>query len=581
MTGKRGGRFEVGLTMAGAVSAGAYTAGVLDFLFQALTEWQRAKEAGEDVSHHEVVIRVISGGMVGALSLLSLAQAPPKDVTVVPGSRGTPCAYFLPGLWRNWVERPALVGQSAWHEEQPERRNLLGRSDLGRDEAGADLPVRSLLNCDALDVIADLAFADVGEPGCSLPWIAEDLRLFLTLTSLQGMPYAVPFDDAHYVMTDHADRAHFRVEGLGSTRLLDSAWLATEPYDTLSLSTLSKTPTATSSWGRLRDAALATGAFPIGLAPRALEFAYDHYLHRAWPRHAGGPIAPYFNGTPPTSWAFASVDGGALNNEPFEIARWTLLRGAMPTEQGKKADLLPNERAADAADRAVIMIDPFPNGGAAGKTPLDAKRLRLHEIIPPLLDALLAQGRFKLDELLQAANPAIHSRFLIAPARHDLNRLGERALACGALGGFAGFVDQAFREHDFALGRANCHSFLRGSFRLSANNDTVFQEGRNNEEVMRPLVPLCGSARAVPALPSWPDVSEAQLTKVEQELRARTKRFLTRFVGDLPAVGDKRLFRWPAQAAIQLGYGGRISDKLSQHLRDSLAEHQRDEPRAA
>ena len=31
--------FELGLVMAGAASAGAYTAGVIDFLFEALQAW--------------------------------------------------------------------------------------------------------------------------------------------------------------------------------------------------------------------------------------------------------------------------------------------------------------------------------------------------------------------------------------------------------------------------------------------------------------------------------------------------------------------------------------------------------------
>jgi hypothetical protein len=33
------GTFEIGLVLAGAVSAGAYTAGVLDFLYEALDYW--------------------------------------------------------------------------------------------------------------------------------------------------------------------------------------------------------------------------------------------------------------------------------------------------------------------------------------------------------------------------------------------------------------------------------------------------------------------------------------------------------------------------------------------------------------
>ena len=38
-----GNAFEIGLVMAGAISAGAYTAGVIDFLIQALDEYEKAK----------------------------------------------------------------------------------------------------------------------------------------------------------------------------------------------------------------------------------------------------------------------------------------------------------------------------------------------------------------------------------------------------------------------------------------------------------------------------------------------------------------------------------------------------------
>jgi hypothetical protein len=40
----RDNEFKVAINMAGAISAGAYTAGVLDFLTEALEEWQKAKD---------------------------------------------------------------------------------------------------------------------------------------------------------------------------------------------------------------------------------------------------------------------------------------------------------------------------------------------------------------------------------------------------------------------------------------------------------------------------------------------------------------------------------------------------------
>ena len=69
--------FEIGLVMAGAVSAGAYTAGVIDFLIQALDEWEKAKEQARkdlaegkttDCPMHEVRIKVMAGASAGGMT---------------------------------------------------------------------------------------------------------------------------------------------------------------------------------------------------------------------------------------------------------------------------------------------------------------------------------------------------------------------------------------------------------------------------------------------------------------------------------------------------------------------------------
>ena len=85
--------FYLGLTMAGAISAGAYTAGVLDVLFDALDHHHaryRARKAAEeaaaasgdqldpafaDYPRHRVALRVISGTSAGGVSAgLSVAD---------------------------------------------------------------------------------------------------------------------------------------------------------------------------------------------------------------------------------------------------------------------------------------------------------------------------------------------------------------------------------------------------------------------------------------------------------------------------------------------------------------------------
>jgi predicted acylesterase/phospholipase RssA len=63
--------FDIGLVLAGGGSAGAYIAGVIDFLMEALSEWETARntghEAGLEVPQaHRVRLRVITGASAGA-----------------------------------------------------------------------------------------------------------------------------------------------------------------------------------------------------------------------------------------------------------------------------------------------------------------------------------------------------------------------------------------------------------------------------------------------------------------------------------------------------------------------------------
>jgi hypothetical protein len=68
--------FKLGINMAGAISDGAYSAGVLDFLTEALDAWEDAKSRGENVLRHDVSIEAFSGasasGRCAAISAILL-----------------------------------------------------------------------------------------------------------------------------------------------------------------------------------------------------------------------------------------------------------------------------------------------------------------------------------------------------------------------------------------------------------------------------------------------------------------------------------------------------------------------------
>ena len=110
-----------------------------------------------------------------------------------------------------------------------------------------------------------------------------------------------------------------------------------------------------------------------------------------------------------------------------------------------------NLREGDKADRAVIIIDPFPQG--PNFLPDGKPANELFSIIMALVAAMKNQARFKPSELALAANEKVFSRFMIAPHRTTPDGKEEPyALASGLLGGFRGFLSREFRDHDFQLG---------------------------------------------------------------------------------------------------------------------------------
>jgi hypothetical protein len=212
-------------------------------------------------------------------------------------------------------------------------------------------------------------------------------------------------------------------------------------------------------------AALATGAFPVGLRPRIIERSDE-----TWYSYAGCvgyedpakacfvPLEPDESFRGEARYRFATVDGGTLDNEPLELARRYL---AGPN--------LHNPRDGQAADKAVLLVAPFPSFRTA--PPFDGK-LNLIHLLPRLGSALIDQARFKPDELELAANDAVFSRFMISPVREGNGSQSAKQypIACGVMGGFGGFIHESFRRHEYLLGRRNAQAFLRWNFALPDSN---------------------------------------------------------------------------------------------------------------
>jgi hypothetical protein len=410
--------------------------------------------------------------------------------------------------------------------------DLLSLEDL-KQPTGSDPSVNSFLNSTMLDQIADTTLK-VNPSGSSVPYVAKDLHVYLTISNLRGVPYVIQFEGGGYGMKSHGDRAHFVVNGLGSWDTA-SPWASKDSGKPIDVSGLAGATGAGPEWKNFAFCAIASGAFPIGLAPRQIEAATDVYATRYMPIDM--PTLAYMQPTWPSPWYqnkprdfnFLCVDGGVINNEPFEYARYTLM--ADPPK--------PNNRDGVDADRAVIMIDPFPQPpsfAGDGKPAPD-----LISVGSALFPALLNQARFKPSELTEAASPDVYSRFLIAPHRHLPGKETEEpyAIACGLVSGFGGFLDEDFRKHDFQLGRRNCQRFLRDVFALPADNAIIkawpdkaktnvqFQTAtRKDGAPMFCIIPLFGSAldteAEVVALP-WPKIDQSDLDTLQLRIKARLK----------------------------------------------------------
>src|SRR5262249_940214 len=109
--------FHLGITMSGAISAGAYTAGVLDFLIEALDQWEAALAGpnGSTVPNHLIGLKVMSGASAGAITAAigAIALVDDQHASVYVDRRGKRFPYYLPKLYQSWVVKPALVAEGS------------------------------------------------------------------------------------------------------------------------------------------------------------------------------------------------------------------------------------------------------------------------------------------------------------------------------------------------------------------------------------------------------------------------------------------------------------------------------------
>lgn len=483
--------FQFSLVLGGTVSAGSYTAGVLDFLIEALDCWTDAREkeatsTSPTAPRHKVLLKLIAGTSGGGVNAAIAARALAYDFPHI--SRGTPNTG--PGV------------PNPFYDVWVNKLTLAGMLDTGDIDSGTFI---SILNGKPIDNAADLVANFTGPALKPRSWVSGPLRVILTLSNLRGIPYRTDMGNGNETFVDHADFARFAFVYPGGT-------IADPRPDEFVLGFDSTRLPQAIQWSQFSEYARATGAFPIGFPPRALTRPVEHYRYRATVVPSDQPGAParivgrvldwdtfrLAGGGLQDDYHFLTVDGGATNNEPIELAR-TALSGLT----GR------NPRGSTEADRAVVLVDPF-----AGQTGLGPEKMSgFPGLFGSLMSMFTQQTRYASQDMVLASDDNVFSRFMIVPRRGDLT--GGEAIASDGLGAFIGFGSPDFMRHDYLLGRRNCQKFLQSEFVMDAENPvfkdvwTAAQKAKFGIKdafgrLLLPLVPLMGDAAVEEVADPWP-----------------------------------------------------------------------------
>jgi hypothetical protein len=517
-------QINLGIVMAGAVSAGAYTAGVVDFLTEAMDVWESNKKINNGPKHH-VNLKVITGASAGGMTAGILAKMLYKNFEHFHHKNN-----FTPNndLYKAWVEEVSF-------------QELLGTDDIDNGS------VKAILNGNMVKRIAENLIVKDDHFNKKhkkiRDYVDENLEVYYTLANLKGIPYDVTFQGnsskVHRIFT-YSDHIHFKINKHGNLEYGKNSNFSNKEIVQLYASS-----------------AIATGAFPVGLPAVNLNrsaFDYSNRYHQI-PNDKGCltkvTISPDWNESDLQRFDFVAVDGGTFNNEPFNLAFQQLQNDA------------ENQKA-------IIMVDPFPND-----TAFDVSKSMQTDLLPVLgnlLKSLLGQARFRIEDLYKAFNENNNDRFLIAPRRSD--SYTAFPIACGYLDGFSGFLDKRFRRHDYQLGRRNCQRFLTHYFRLPVDNILFknWDEETKKEYLIKdqgkeylPIIPVMAGLQEEITQPSYPIYTEKEVSSftkhIENRIDAIFKSFAGKINGWLLKSTVKLLFRFVKK---------RISKALIKSMNENL-----------
>lgn len=462
--------FHLGITMAGAVSAGCYTAGVLDYLFEVLDLWDKAKKGeiegidNELVPKNKVLIDAMggtsAGGMATVISSLYAISGKINSVKEVP---------------ENPMQSQNLLYDSWVHLDDNEEGKTFSKiwdTDDLKENLG------SLFNSKVIDAISEKSFnnLDLVDDFTThikekLPaFISPDLELLISHTLLRGIPLAVDFnaeiakrriDSPNHSTFEHYLISHFKLNKGNPVDENNYLWL--NPYQS-------------EYANKIKLSTISTGAFPIGLKYRDFDKSQfnESYIKSVLKRILYGDFGkenPDENnkidfGNKVKDYESLTVDGGAINNEPYREVASILTSKFLKNEEEHQ-------------NFGLLMIDPFPDSSYDKKKYKKPKGLL--GVAPRIIKTLWNQSKVKRKEMLEQYDSKYY-KAIIFPKKYytedDLETItgqDTNPLTSASFGAFGGFLDVNFRVHDFFLGRNNARNFIQffGSFLYDPDNNNV------------------------------------------------------------------------------------------------------------
>lgn len=458
---------HIGLCLAGSVSAGAYLGGAMDVLLDTLDKWERFKQQFPEKVTHNIVIDVIGGASGGGISSALFA------LEVSRKQRYERDENYKSLFYESWVTMFLNHTEPIYE--------LLKTNDLwGKDKQPES--IKSILNSNFVDDMLRKvdAIYESTAPENIPSFISKDLAVVLTLTNLNGLPIKINMktnnDIRSHNMYLHKDTIRFSLSNNPDKSFIPLI-LDGEKRNVKTLV----------------NAAGATSAFPIGFKPRKIERDLEVVKAQLEAEFSTDAIEVIGNEQLNT----LNVDGGAMNNEPFDEVNSILNK---VSEQAGENDL-----------RVLIMIDPFPSeekkekskDDIAAKSFIDKPEhsivLDFKDIVPfddndntfdfgmAIITALRNQSMFKTSEVLNARFQKDEGQYLLIPSNKNVNiraidKYRNEALATSSLGAFGGFLNFKFREHDYLLGRHNMDSFLSKHFKVKSTKVFEMEKASTEEE---------------------------------------------------------------------------------------------------